>query len=137
MTFHRLWDKPYNRINLILAGIIIMIFIYSGIFSSQKNNYPIQCVHEKILGKPCPACGISHSFSEILRGDFKKAREWNRNGIPIFLFFFIQLIMRAGITFLNQKEIISLKGILYMDVAFSLLLFIICFRRLLPFWIYY
>jgi hypothetical protein len=137
MTSSRLWDKPYNKINLILAGIIIMIFIYSGIFSPQENKYPVQCIHEKILGKPCPTCGISHSFSEILRGNFKKAREWNRNGIPIFLFFFIQLAIRVTITFLNQKEVFPSKGILYFDIAFSLLLFIFCFRRLLPFWIYY
>jgi len=137
MTFPKVWDKPYNRINLIFAGIIILIFVYSGIFSAQKNNHPVPCIHERILGKPCPTCGISHSFSEIIRGNFKEAREWNRNGIPIFLFFFIQLIMRMGITILNQKTIVSGKTILYVDVVFSLLLFIVCFRRLIPFWTIY
>ncbi len=137
MTSLKVWGKPYNRINLIFAGIIILVFVYSGIFSAQKNNHPVPCIHEKILGKPCPTCGISHSFSEIIRGNFKEAKEWNRNGIPIFLFFFIQLIMRVGITILNQKKIVSGKTILYFDVVFSLLLFIVCFRRLIPFWTIY
>jgi len=137
MTSLKVWGKPHNRINLIFAGIIILVFVYSGIFSAQKNNHPVPCIHEKILGKPCPTCGISHSFSEIIRGNFKEAKEWNRNGIPIFLFFFIQLIMRVGITILNQKKIVSGKTILYFDVVFSLLLFIVCFRRLIPFWTIY
>lgn len=137
MTFLKVWDKPYNRINLILAGIIILIFVYSGIFSPQTDNHPVPCFHEILTGKPCPTCGISHSFSEIIRGNFKEAKEWNRNGIPIFLFFFIQLIMRVGITILNQKKIVSGKTILYIDVVFSLLLFIVCFRRLIPFWTIY
>jgi len=75
--------------------------------------------------------------SEIIRGNFKEAKEWNRNGIPLFLFFFIQLIMRLGITILNQKTIVSKKIVLFADVAISLLLFIVCFRSLILFWTYY
>jgi len=137
MTFPKLWDQPYNKVNLIFAGIIILIFFYSTIFSPEKDNYPVGCIHETLLGKPCPTCGLSHSFSEIIRGNFAEAKKLNRNGILIFLFFLIQLILRSGITFLNQKKIFSLKTILYVDVICSLLLFIFCFRRLLPFWIYY
>lgn len=137
MTFPRIWDNPYNRINLILAGIIILIFAYSGIFSPEKSNHPVPCIHEKLTGHPCPTCGISHSFSAIIRGHLKEAGEWNRNGIPIFLFFFIQLFMRIAITIVNHKAIVPLKTLLCVDVSVSLLLFIYCFRRLLLFWTYY
>ncbi len=137
MKCPKVWDNPYNKINLIFAGIIILMILYSGIFSPEKSNYPVPCVHEKLTGQPCPTCGISHSFSEIIRGDFEKAREWNRNGIPIFMFFFIQLIMRIGITVINQKTRVPIKTLLYVDVSVSLLLFIYCFRRLLLFWTYY
>ncbi len=133
MKLPKIWDEPYNKINLIFAGIIILIFAYSGIFSPEKNNHPVPCIHETLTGKPCPTCGISHSFSAIIRGNFKEAKEWNRNGIPIFLFFFIQLIMRIGITTLNQKAIVSERILLFLDVAISLTLFIICFRPLILF----
>ena len=123
MKFPKIWDDPYNKINLIIAGIIILIFFYSGIFSPERNNHPVPCVHEKLLGKPCPTCGISHSFSAIIRGNFKEATEWNRNGISLFLFFFIQLIMRVVITILNGREIVPAKAMLYGDVALSLAYF--------------
>ncbi len=137
MIFPKIWDKPYNRINLIFAGIIILIFVYSGIFSPEKSNHPVPCIHERLTGHPCPTCGISHSFSAIIRGNFKEAREWNRNGIPVFLFFLIQLVMRIAITIVNQKAFVPVKTLLYVDVSISLLLFISCFRRLLLFWTYY
>ena len=137
MIIPGIWDKPYNKINLIFAGIIVMIFVYSGIFSAEKSNHPVQCVHERLTGEPCPTCGLSHSFSEIIRLNFENAREWNQNGIPIFLFFLIQFLLRIGITIIYQNEIFSIKKILYFDISFSIVLFIVCFRRLLAFWTFY
>lgn len=137
MGFSKIWAQPYNKINLIIAGLIILMFAYSGIFSPERNNHPVHCVHEKLLGQPCPTCGISHSFSAIIRGKLKEAKEWNRNGIPLFLFFFIQLIMRVVIIVLNQKTAIPLKAMVYADSAISLLLFLVCFRKLILFWTLY
>ena len=137
MIIPGIWDKPYNKINLIFAGIIVMIFVYSGIFSAEKSNHPVQCVHERLTGEPCPTCGLSNSFSEIIRLNFENAREWNQNGIPIFLFFLIQFLLRIGITIIYQNEIFSIKKILYFDISFSIVLFIVCFRRLLAFWTFY
>ncbi|UCG28931.1 MAG: DUF2752 domain-containing protein [Bacteroidales bacterium] len=137
MSLPKLWEKSYNRINLIFTGIVLSIFIYSGIFSPGKDNYPVQCIHEKMTGKPCPTCGLSHSFSAILHGDLKLANQWNINGIPLFLFFFIQLFMRLGFILLVQKSSIPLKYLIFSDIAISVILFIFCFRRLLVFWSYY
>lgn len=137
MPLPELWDNSYNRINLIFAGIILCIFIYSGIFSPEADNYPVKCVHEKTTGKPCPTCGLSHSFSAVIRGDFDKAKQWNANGIPLFLFFFIQLLMRIGLTLLIQKSSIPVRYLVYADVGVSVSIFIFCFRRLLVFWSYY
>jgi hypothetical protein len=137
MKLPGIWDNPYNKINLIFAGIIISIFIYSAAFSAGKSNHPVQCVHEKITGKPCPTCGLSNSFSELIRLRIDSAKEWNQNGIPIFLFFLIQLFLRTGIIILVQKQVIVTRKIVIADVSFSLLLFIISFRRLLTFWTFY
>jgi len=137
MKIPEIWDKPYNKINLIFAGIIIMIFVYSGIFSAEESNHPVQCVHEKLTGEPCPTCGLSKSFSEIIRFNFKEAKQWNQNGMPVFLFFLVQLVLRIGITPLHQKEVFSIRQLLIADVTFSIVLFITCFRRLLAFWTFY
>ena len=137
MIIPGIWDKPYNKVNLIFAGIIVMIFIYYGIFSAEKSNHPVQCVHERLTGESCPTCGLSNSFSEIIRFNFEEAKEWNQNGIPIFLFFLIQLLLRIGIIIISRFEIFPERQILYFDVSFSIVLFIICFRRLLAFWTFY
>jgi len=128
--------KPYHVINLTFAGIILAIFIYSGIFSADKNNHPIKCIHETITGKPCPACGLSNSFSEIIRGNFKKARLYNENGIPVFLFFLFQLILRFSTSFIYSKKILPIKLLVSIDVIITSGLFLITFKNLLLFWKY-
>ena len=127
------WFDAYHRINMIFAGVIVMIFIYSGFFSPQQDNYPVKCVHKEILGKPCPSCGLSHSFSEIVRGNFEKAREWNPNGFLIFFFFLIQLFLRILASFVYARNLIAAHQIITIDIIVSILLFLYCFRYLIVF----
>lgn len=87
-------NEPYLVINIILAGVILLIMIYSGIFSPDENDYPVVCIHEKLTGVPCVSCGLSHSFSLILRGRISEAYEWNQYGMRVFVFFAAQLLMR-------------------------------------------
>jgi len=106
----------YKIINYIFAGIIVIVFAYSGIFSPRENNYPVSCVHEQLTGLSCPSCGMSHSFSYLIRGDIKKAAEWNIYGPRVFLFFLFQLVLRiSNIVALTRKpgmiRIISLSDI--------------------------
>ena len=65
-------SEPYVIINAAFALIILMVFGYSLIFSPDRNEYPVVCIHEKLTGVPCPSCGLSHSFSLILRGRIVK-----------------------------------------------------------------
>lgn len=88
-------EEPYLIINAIFAVIIIGIMLYSLVFSPDENNYPVACVHELLTGEPCASCGISHSFSLILRGRTDEAELWNPNGMRVFLFFALQLFMRV------------------------------------------
>ncbi len=110
-----------------------MIFLYSGFFSPREDNYPVKCVHKEILGKPCPSCGLSHSFSEIIRGNFKKAREWNLNGFPVFFFFLIQLFLRVLVSVVYARKPVHVQWIIAIDITVSLLLFLYCFRYLILF----
>jgi len=127
------FKKPYNIINLIFAGIILAILVYSGIFSSENGNHPVKCIYEEILGRPCPTCGLSNSFSEIVRGNFEKARLYNENGIPVFLFFLLQFILRIITSLIYQKKIIPVKVLVFTDVSISVILFLTTFKNLLAF----
>src|SRR5512133_849636 len=99
-SFAAKWLKgePYLIINIVLAGIILMVLVYSGIFSPSGNNYPVSCIHEQLTGQQCASCGLSHSFSLIIRGRITDAVMWNPYGLRVFIFFASQLILRIALS---------------------------------------
>lgn len=129
----KLRDEPYLILNLIFAVVIILIIAYSGIFSPDKNNFPVVCIHEKITGKPCFSCGLSHSFSLIVRGRIGEAYKWNIYGMRVFLFFILQLILRVAFSFYYIRYPGTRLQLIIADSTGSGMLFIITFW---PFLVY-
>lgn len=129
-----LQGEPYLIINVILAGIILMIMIYSGVFSPLKNNYPVTCVHEQLTGEQCASCGLSHSFSLILRGRPGEAASWNAYGLRVFIFFASQLFLRIAFSIYYMKNQLNRKALIITDSAGSLLMLVITFAPFLK-WI--
>ncbi|RLD34897.1 MAG: hypothetical protein DRI73_03280 [Bacteroidetes bacterium] len=125
---------PYIILNLSFSGIILLIFLYAGIFSAQKDDHPVPSVYEEILYKKSPTSGLSHSFSEIIRGNFPSAKAWNKNGIPIFTFFLIQFLLRIISSYLIVSGKIQVRNLVWADSLISISLFLICFKNLLTFW---
>jgi hypothetical protein len=119
--------EPYLIINTIFAGVILLIFAYSGIFSPEKDDYPVICVHEKLTGLPCGSCGLSHSFSLIVRGKVAEAYQWNRYGMRIFLFFAAQLVMRVVFSIFYKRYTDTSKQLIIVDCVGSGIMFLIAF----------
>jgi hypothetical protein len=119
--------EPYLLINLIFAGVILLIFAYSGIFSPDRDNYPVTCIHEKVTGEPCVSCGLSHSFSLIVRGRVDEAYQWNPNGMRIFLFFAAQLVLRATFSMFYLKYPDTRKQLIIVDCIGSGIMFLVAF----------
>lgn len=111
--------KPYFVINLILAGVIMIIMGYSFFFSPDENRYPVPCIHEKITGEPCPSCGLSHAFSLIVRGRIDEALEWNSQALRVFLFFAVQLVMRIGLGLMAMSGSEKLRKLTVADAVVS------------------
>ena len=126
---------PYLIINYILAGIILLVFIYSGIFSAGKDNYPLPSFYEEITGETSPGSGLSKSFSEIIRGNFEAGSAYNESGILIFAFFLVQLIMRISASLLLLWKIMAQKWLARADIVLSILLFLYCFRDMIHFYL--
>jgi hypothetical protein len=120
-------QSPYLKINIVFAGVIMMVFAYSGIFSPDKNNYPVICMHEKLTGLPCFSCGLSHSFSLIIRGRLAEAYQWNIYGMRVFLFFVSQLFMRVlfSVYYVKNKE--YNRQLINYDIAGSVIIFLVTF----------
>jgi hypothetical protein len=123
----RLRNEPYLFINLVFAGVILLIFAYSGFFSPEKNNYPVVCIHEKITGEPCVSCGLSHSFSLIVRGKLEEAYQWNVYGMRIFLFFAAQLILRVVFSIYYLRYPQTRKQLIIIDCVGSGIILLITF----------
>jgi hypothetical protein len=123
--------ESYLKINIVFAGVIVMVLAYSGIFSPDKNNYPVICIHGKITGQQCASCGLSHSFSLIVRGRIDEAYTWNPYGLRVFLFFVSQLFMRLAFSVFYQYNKQIRKQLILYDIAGSSAIFLISFWPLL------
>jgi hypothetical protein len=123
----RLIKEPYLFINIFFAGVILLIFVYSGFFSPEKDNYPVACIHEKLTGEPCISCGLSHSFSLIVRGQIDEAYQWNPYGMRIFLFFAAQLVLRVAFSIFYQKYPETRMQLIVVDCFGSGIIFLIAF----------
>ena len=120
-------DNPYLIINIFFAGVILLIMAYSGFFSPDKNNYPVICLHEKLTGEPCFSCGLSHSFSLIVRGRIDESYKWNIYGMRVFLFFVSQLILRVAFSIFYLRYPATRKQLILIDCIGSGLIFLISF----------
>jgi hypothetical protein len=120
-------NEPYLIINIFFAGVILLIFAYSGFFSPDKDNYPLACIHENLTGQPCVSCGLSHSFSLIIRGRVEAAYQWNRYGMRIFLFFAAQLVLRVAFSIFYLRYPDTRKQLIIVDCIGSGVIFLVAF----------
>lgn len=124
-------NKSYLIINWIFVGIILSVFLYSMIYKPEKNSHPIKCMHEELLGSKCPSCGMSRGFSSIVRGNFDQAIKFQKNSIPVFLFFLFQLGMRLIFIWSSKSQKFALRNTISLDVTLSTVLFFLCFKNLI------
>jgi hypothetical protein len=123
----RLSNEPYLIINIFFAGVILLIIAYSGFYSPEKDSYPVICLHERLTGQPCVSCGLSHSFSLIVRGRIAEAYQWNLYGMRVFLFFASQLILRGAFSIFYMRYADTRKQLIITDSIGSGLIFLISF----------
>jgi hypothetical protein len=120
-------NEPYLIINIFFAGVVFLIIAYSGFFSPEKDNFPVACLHENLTGEPCFSCGLSHSFSLIVRGRFDEALQWNVYGMRVFLFFASQLILRVAFSIFYLKYPDTRIQLIIIDCTGSGVIFLISF----------
>ncbi|MDZ7738141.1 MAG: DUF2752 domain-containing protein [Bacteroidales bacterium] len=133
-------DKPYSHrsyllINAVFAGIIILVFLYSAFFSPERNDYPVQCIHERVSGEPCPSCGLSRSFSYILQGDLESAAMANSYGMRIFLFFLFHLLMRLSNIMIIVRRKMYINQLVIADTSIAIITFILAFGQFFSYYL--
>ncbi|NOY38514.1 MAG: DUF2752 domain-containing protein [Chlorobi bacterium] len=128
---------PYQVLNLVMAILLGLVFIYAAIFSVTKDNHPVPSVYNKMMLRPSPTTGLSRSFSAMVRGDFAMAGKWNPYGPRIFMFFFLEMIMRGVAFAILCKRIVPVKTMMTIDVILTVVLFVTAYGKLLFFWNYF
>lgn len=118
----------YRKINLIIAGILLSIFIYSGFFAFTGYTHIVPSFNQLMTGESSISTGLSRSFSEIMHFRFRHARQLNVYGPTLFTFFLIQLIVRLFLTFSSVKKYYTTKEIVVVDTIFSISLFLVFFE---------
>lgn len=65
---------------------------------------------------------MSHAFSLIIRGRLAEAELWNRYALPLFIFFVVQFLMRAGISIWLRVGSSKPGYVGYVDAVLSALM---------------
>ena len=108
---------PMDRRSLMQRALVL---VGASLAVSACDKLPgTGTVSEKLTGEPCPSCGLSHAFSLIVRGRVDEALEWNSYSLRVFIFFAIQLVMRAGLAVTALRGGINLKVIAVTDAVVS------------------
>jgi hypothetical protein len=114
-----------KRKNRILAGVIIIVVILTGIYLYARfdpSGYPFfpKCPVYTITGYKCPGCGSQRAFYNLLQGNFITAFGYNPLMfllVPYILFgIYIEYIANP-----SSIRILRLRGIFYDKRAILIL----------------
>lgn len=131
-SFGGITATPYLKVNSAFALILLLVFVYSLVFS--HNNHPIPAALTQLTGIVPPSKGLTAAFSQIVRFNFTNACILNPYGLRMFSFFLIQFILRVSLIVIELKFPNSVKTrTIVVDMLISFSLFIYCFYPLIEF----
>lgn len=67
---------------------------------------PRLCLISAIIGRPCPACGMTRAAAALLRGDLRRALRFNTRIIPVALIA-LALLARDGVAVMARRARVS------------------------------
>ena len=70
---------------------IFIFFILSIFFVLILFDAP--CIFKLLFNMPCPGCGLTRAFKQILKFNFAKAMYYNILSIPLLVFFIWWIIL--------------------------------------------
>ena len=123
----------YRIINIIWAGIIGLVFIYSCLFLPENGNHPIPSFYTDLTGRPSPSIGLSRAFSALVRGQFDLAEQFNPHAKNIFAFFSLQFAYRLVSLGIDKIPFVNKRIWIRVDILLSISLFILAFLPMIHF----
>lgn len=88
LTKLRVPERSQHHLAILLSTLIVLLVV------PIIPHVPHFCLMKKVLGIPCPGCGISHSLIAAFRFDLARAWLANPAGIGVALLFSFQIVAR-------------------------------------------
>lgn len=123
----------YRIINIIFAGVIGLVFIYSCLFLPEKGSHLFPSIYTDLTGKTSPSLGLSRAFSALVRGDVALANQFNPHAKNIFAFLSFQFIYRLVSLGIDKMTFVNKRIWISVDILLLVLLFILAFHPLIRF----
>jgi len=123
----------YRIINIIFAGVIGLVFIYSCLFLPENGSHIIPSFYTDITGNASPSLGLSRAFSALARGDLALANQFNPYALNIFAFFCFQFIYRLISLKVDSMSFVNRKTWIRIDIVLTISLFLIAFHPIIIF----
>jgi hypothetical protein len=88
LTKLRVSERSQYHLAILISTLVVLLLV------PIIPHVPHFCLMKKLLGIPCPGCGISHSVMAVFRLDLRKAWFANPAGIGVALLFSFQIVAR-------------------------------------------
>ena len=83
-----------------VAGLSVVfvasLFISTGALAPHERYFTL-CLFKILTGLPCPACGLTHSFCALTKGDLLAALGFNLLGPPMFALLALTWVRSLGV----------------------------------------
>jgi hypothetical protein len=107
---------------VVLAGIPVLFFIAYFYNDLPLNGFEF-CAVKRFLDIPCPGCGLTRSFAQLVHGNLVAALKFNIFG-PILAIIFIYIFIRRLLGLLLKRPVPALLTTnqrYYVTIAFIVL----------------
>jgi len=81
-------ERSQHHLAILISTLVVLMLV------PVIPHVPHFCLMKKVLGIPCPGCGISHSVMAAFRFDLAKAWLANPAGIGVAMLFSFQILAR-------------------------------------------
>jgi len=125
LTKLRIPERSQHHLAILISTLLVLLFV------PMIPHVPHFCLMKKLLGIPCPGCGISHSIMAALRFDLTKAWVFNPAGISVALLFCYQIVARPVAIALPQAARVVSSISRYGSNITVVLLFLVWTYRVL------